>query len=111
MTEISIIVVSFNTRADLARCLGSLRAAPPSSPHEIVVVDNHSTDGSADEARRWPDVRLIENETTLGFARANNIGIRASRGANLLLLAALGAVVCFGVSGATVLHALGKRRI
>jgi N-acetylglucosaminyl-diphospho-decaprenol L-rhamnosyltransferase len=86
LTEISIIIVSFNARADLARCLESLRAAPPRSPHEIVVVDNHSTDGSADEARRRPDVRLIESETNLGFARANNVGIRASRGANILLL-------------------------
>ena len=86
MTEISIIIVSFNARADLARCLASLRAAPPRSPHEIVVVDNHSTDGSADEARRCPDVRLIESETNVGFARANNVGIRASRGANILLL-------------------------
>jgi GT2 family glycosyltransferase len=86
LTEISIIIVSFNAGADLARCLESLRATPPRAAHEIVVVDNHSTDGSADAVRRWPGVRLIENETNVGFARANNIGIRASGGANILLL-------------------------
>jgi GT2 family glycosyltransferase len=86
LTEISIIIVSFNARADLTRCLESLRAEPPRSAHEIVVVDNHSTDGSAGAVLQWPDVRLIVNETNVGFARANNIGIRASRGTNILLL-------------------------
>jgi N-acetylglucosaminyl-diphospho-decaprenol L-rhamnosyltransferase len=86
LTEISIVIVSFNARADLVRCLESLRAAPPRSAHEIVVVDNRSTDGSADAARTCPGVRLIESQTNVGFARASNIGIRASEGANVLLL-------------------------
>ena len=86
MTTLSIIIVSFNARADLERCLESLHAAPPAVPHEILVVDNGSTDGSIDVARRRPDVRLIEIGSNLGFARASNVGIRASRGANLLLL-------------------------
>ena len=50
------------------------------------MVDNHSADGSAAAARRWPGVRVIEAGANLGFARANNIGIRATTGANLLLL-------------------------
>jgi GT2 family glycosyltransferase len=83
---LSIIIVSFNARADLERCLGSLRTPPPAAPHEILVVDNGSTDGSADAARRWPDVRVIEAGANLGFARANNLGIRASTGMNILLL-------------------------
>ena len=83
---ISIIIVSFNARADLERCLESLHAAPPATPHDIVVVDNASTDGSAAAARRWPNVTVIEAGSNAGFARANNIGIRASRGTNLLLL-------------------------
>src|SRR2546427_10291842 len=86
MIEVSLIIVSFNARADLERCLESLQAAPPAASHEIIVVDNASTDGSADAARRWPGVRVIETGKNLGFARANNIGIRASTGANLLLL-------------------------
>jgi len=86
LTTISIIIVSFNARADLERCLESLHAAPPAATHEIVVVDNGSSDGSADAARRWADVQVIETGANLGFARANNVGIRASRGSNLLLL-------------------------
>jgi GT2 family glycosyltransferase len=84
--DLSIIIVSFNTRADLERCLASLHEAPPATPHEIIVVDNQSGDGSADAARHWGDVRVIETGANLGFARANNVGIRASGGTNLLLL-------------------------
>jgi hypothetical protein len=83
---LSIIIVSFNARADLERCLESLHHPPPATPHEILVVDNGSTDGSADAVGRWPDVRVIQAGANLGFARANNIGIRASDGANILLL-------------------------
>ncbi|MGH2898816.1 MAG: glycosyltransferase family 2 protein [Solirubrobacteraceae bacterium] len=86
MPDLSIIIVSFNARADLERCLESLHAAPPKASHEILVVDNRSTDGSVDGARRWPGVRVIENDVNAGFARANNTGIRASTGAALLLL-------------------------
>jgi len=86
LIQLSIIIVSFNARADLERCLESLEAAPPALPHEILVVDNGSTDGSADAARRWPGVQVIQTGENLGFARANNIGIRASTGAAILLL-------------------------
>jgi GT2 family glycosyltransferase len=86
LTSVSIIIVSFNARADLERCLESLRAAPPALTHEIIVVDNQSTDGSAEAAARFPGVAAIHAGANLGFARATNIGIRASRGANLLLL-------------------------
>ncbi len=86
MTLISVIVVSFNARVVLERCLDALRAAPPDTPHEILVVDNASTDGSAAAARSRPGVRVIDAGSNLGFARACNIGIRASRGTHLLLL-------------------------
>jgi GT2 family glycosyltransferase len=84
--ELSIIVVSFNARADLARCLESLHTSSPRVPHEIIVVDNGSGDGSPASARQWRDVRVIETGENLGFARATNVGIRASSGTNLLLL-------------------------
>jgi len=84
--NLSIIIVSFNARAHLERCLQSLHDAPPASSHEIVVVDNGSSDGSAAAAKRWHDVRVIDNGTNAGFASANNVGIRASTGRNLLLL-------------------------
>jgi len=86
MPDVSIIVVSFNGRADLVRCLASLRDAPPARSHEIIVVDNASTDGSADAARAFANVQVIEAGGNKGFAGGNNIGIRASRGTNVLLL-------------------------
>jgi GT2 family glycosyltransferase len=84
--ELSIIIASFNAGADLGRCLEPLPDGRPAAPHEILVVDNGSHDGSADAARRWPGVTVIEAGVNLGFARANNVGIRASAGANILLL-------------------------
>ena len=86
MIDLSIIIVSYNARADLERCLESLHSPAPSIAHEIIVVDNQSTDGSAAAARRWPGVRVIEAGSNLGFARGNNLGIRASTGTSLLLL-------------------------
>ncbi len=84
--DLSIVIVSYNARADLERCLASLHDPPPSLRHEIVVVDNASTDGSADAARQWPSVRVIAEPSNRGFAAANNVGIRATTGVNILLL-------------------------
>lgn len=87
MTDLAIIIVSHNTRADLDRCLRSLAANPPSASHEVVVVDNASSDGSRKLVRdTWPQVRLIASEQNVGFARANNLGIRATRSELVLLL-------------------------
>lgn len=87
MTELAIIIVSHNTRADLDRCVSSLIVNPPHTSHEIVVVDNASTDGSPELVRRqWPKVRLIEPGQNVGFARGNNLGIRATRSTLVLLL-------------------------
>ena len=84
---LDIVIVSFNARADLEACLGSLHEAPPQIAHRVVVVDNASADGSADAvAERWPAVRVIRNAGNVGFARANNIGIRATSGDLVLLL-------------------------
>jgi N-acetylglucosaminyl-diphospho-decaprenol L-rhamnosyltransferase len=84
--DVSIVIVSFNARRHLDRCLQSLHFAPPQRTHETIVVDNASTDGSAEAARRWNGVQVIDAGSNLGFAAANNIGIRASAGQNLLLL-------------------------
>jgi len=86
LTTLSIIIVSFNARDDLLRCLDSILGAPPTASHELIVIDNASRDGSADAARQKPGVRVIDNAANVGFARANNIGIHASSGAALLLL-------------------------
>lgn len=74
----SVIVVNWNGRAHLERCLEALARQTVSS-FEIVVVDNGSTDGSAEMVGdSYPQVRLIRNRSNLGFAAANNQGIRAA---------------------------------
>lgn len=84
---LSIVIVSYNARADLETCLRSLAAAPPRIPHDIVVVDNASTDGSPGAVRAgWPQVTLVELRENVGFSGGNNVGIRATRGDLILLL-------------------------
>ncbi|HXW06292.1 MAG TPA: glycosyltransferase family 2 protein [Vicinamibacterales bacterium] len=84
---LSIIIVSYNTRAVLEQCLESLDEASVALPHDIVVVDNGSSDGSAAAVRaRWPYVRVLEQGQNTGFAAATNVGIRATRGDLVLLL-------------------------
>ena len=85
LPDVSIIIVSFNARPDLERCLDSLGTSIRRS-HEVIVVDNASRDGSADAAADRPGVRVIRREENRGFAHATNIGIRAGSGTNLLLL-------------------------
>jgi GT2 family glycosyltransferase len=87
MFRLSIIIVSYNARPELEKCLESLVQHPPKIEHEIVVVDNASTEGNADLVRqRWPKIRLIETGSNLGFSRANNIGIRNTSSELILLL-------------------------
>jgi N-acetylglucosaminyl-diphospho-decaprenol L-rhamnosyltransferase len=87
MTRLAIVIVSFNAQEDLARALGCLHDSPPATPHEIVVVDNASTDGAPAMVReRFPGVRVLDAGGNLGFARANNLGIRASSSELVLLL-------------------------
>lgn len=87
MSRVAIVVVSFNTRSRLEACLASLREAPPVTPHEIVVVDNGSADGSpAAIEEGWPEVRLVRLGSNTGFAHAVNVGIRRSASELVLLL-------------------------
>ena len=82
-----IVIVSWNGRMDLERCLASLADSPPSIAHSIVVVDNASEDGSPEMvAARFPGVRLIRSDENLGFARGNNLALREAEGDLLLLL-------------------------
>lgn len=76
---ISVVIVSWNARDFLLQCLASLYAEECRYPVEIIVVDNASSDGSAEHvASCYPRVRLIRNASNLGFAKANNVGIAAS---------------------------------
>lgn len=86
MTRLSIVIVSFNARADLVHCLLSLKKNPPAIDHEIIVMDNASSDGSAEAAQKIPGVRVRSMGRNAGFSAANNAGIRESAGDLLLLL-------------------------
>jgi GT2 family glycosyltransferase len=84
---ISVIVVNYNTRDLLARALAAVAASAAGLPHEVIVVDNGSTDGSLALLReRFPAARVIANARNLGFAAANNQGLAVARGAACLLL-------------------------
>ncbi len=83
----SIIIVNWNTADLLRNCLNSIPRTNPDGKYEIIVVDNASIDNSVAMVRQnFPDVILIQNQENLGFARATNVGIKASRGDVILLL-------------------------
>jgi len=85
--KLSVIVVSWNVREDLVRCLDSVEKNPPDEQFEIIVVDNASTDGSVDAIRHsFPQVYVIANKDNRGFAAANNQGIEKSQGYYVLFL-------------------------
>jgi N-acetylglucosaminyl-diphospho-decaprenol L-rhamnosyltransferase len=87
MPRLSIVIVSYNARADLERCLETLVRHKPTVDHQIVVVDNASTDDTVQVLRaRWSGIRLIEAGENVGFSRGNNLGMRQSFGELVLLL-------------------------
>jgi len=85
--ELSIVILNYNGKNYLFKCLRSIYQFPPKVNFEIIVVDNNSNDGSQEMVRKnFTDVKLICNKENLGFTRANNIGIKSSRGEFILLL-------------------------
>ncbi len=85
--DLSIIIVSYNTREHLQSCLRSILETSEGFSYEIVVIDNNSRDGSADlVGQEFRSVRLIRNSTNNGFAAANNQGFAIATGEYLLLL-------------------------
>jgi len=85
--DLSIVIASWNARDYLLKCLGSIERSPADHSREIIVVDNGSEDGSAEAVRAdHPEVQLIHNEKNLGFAKANNQGVRASEGRYIALI-------------------------
>src|SRR5438445_639047 len=84
---ISILIVSFNTAPELVACLESLARCAAALPHEIIVVDNGSTDGSVEAVRtRFPAVQLVTNQENLGFSKASNQALPLARGEYVLFL-------------------------
>jgi len=87
MQKLSIIIVSWNVKQLLRECLQSLVSSEQGLDLEIIVIDNHSTDGSAEMVRTdFPAITLIHSEKNLGFAAANNIGLAQATGDFILLL-------------------------
>ena len=85
--DVSIVIVNFNTRSLLDSCLRSLPGASGSARTEVVVVDNASSDGSADlVAEHFPGVRLVRSASNVGFASGCNLGASRARGHYLLFL-------------------------
>ncbi len=85
--DVSIIIVNWNTRELLARCLRCVQDTVQQASYEVFVVDNASTDGSQAMVQQdFPAVKLIANAENVGFARANNQAIRLAQGRYILLL-------------------------
>jgi GT2 family glycosyltransferase len=87
MAEVSVIIVSWNARRHLENCLKSIRESGGSVVREIIVIDNASADGSPDMvAEQFPEVTLIRAAENLGFARANNLGLKQAKGSFFALI-------------------------
>lgn len=85
--DLSIIIVSFNTKFFLGECLKSISSSDKDGlVIETIVVDNNSTDGSVEELKENKNIKTIFNDKNVGFAAANNIGLKISKGKFVLLL-------------------------
>ena len=84
--DVSIVIVNYNTKDFLKECIESIRSETLCN-YEIIVVDNASTDHSPSMIRgEYPNVKLIQNSTNIGFAAANNQGFKIAKGRYLLML-------------------------
>lgn len=101
MTDISVIIVSFNTKEFLENCLRSIKMYTKGISYEVIVVDNGSSDSTIEKLKNKQsltslkslklkttseNVKLIFNKNNIGFARANNQGIKEAKGRYVLLL-------------------------
>jgi len=87
MPDLSIVIVSWNVRELLRRCLLSLAGGQEELLSEVIVVDGASADGSAEMVEgEFPWVRVIRRSENVGFSRGNNLGLAEASGRYLLLL-------------------------
>lgn len=88
--DVSIVVVSFNTKDITLDCLHSVLKNTAGIKYEIIVIDNASTDGSIESIKKLtsknPTIYLIENKHNVGFAAANNQGTQRAKGKYVLFL-------------------------
>lgn len=84
---VSVVIVSFNTRNVLHECLAALKAEISGLAAEVFIVDNHSSDGSADMATaEFPEFQVLRSAINLGFAAANNVAFPRCTGKYIVLL-------------------------
>lgn len=84
---LSVIIPTYNARELLADCLRSIYQNPPSTPYEIIVIDDASRDRTSEMvSTRFPEVRLLRNEINCHYSTSNNRAIRHARGQYLYLL-------------------------
>jgi GT2 family glycosyltransferase len=85
--DVSFVIVNWNTKHHLQKCLRSISSSCTDMRYEIIVVDNASSDGSPEMVKAdFPAVRLIQNADNVGFAAANNQGTAEARGRYLALV-------------------------
>lgn len=85
--EVSVIIVSYNSSNTIHYCLNSLFKFSPISFFEVILIDNYSTDSSVEIIKSLPfDLKLIQNNSNIGFARACNQGIKQAKGKYIFLL-------------------------
>lgn len=85
--RLSIIIVSWNVREDLVRCIQSIEENRPFAEFKIIVIDNASSDGTVAHIKQhFPEVTVIANKENRGFAAANSQGIKKARGQYLFFL-------------------------
>ena len=87
MEKLAIIIVNYNIKNELEKCIESIYQNPPSCDYSINVVDNASKDNSVQMVReKFPNVNLYANKENLGFAKANNIVLRKVKSEFVLIL-------------------------
>jgi len=85
--QLSVIILNYNVRYFLEQCVASVQEALINIDSEIIVVDNHSSDTSCEMIKsRFPNVKLIENNSNLGFPKGNNIGVAQANGDYVCIL-------------------------
>jgi GT2 family glycosyltransferase len=85
--DLSVIILNYNTKEHLRKCLNSIRQTKTAFQIEIIVADNGSQDGSLGMVKQdFPEVKIVDNNANLGFAKGNNLAIKQASGKYILLL-------------------------
>ncbi len=85
--QLSVIILNYNVRFFLEQCVASVQEALTNIDSEIIVVDNNSSDDSCEMIKsRFPNVKLIKNNSNLGFPKGNNIGVAQAKGDYICIL-------------------------